>query len=179
MPKPNFVKESTETAQIIRVNHAGEYGAKRIYQGQIRYTKDLIDKKLLISMLQHEQVHLDYFTNQLKTRSIRPTLFLPLWHYGGYALGAISAMCGTKTAMLVTEAVENVIENHYNHQLNYLKTKTNEIELTARIDEFKQEEIEHRDIAINNKSSEAFLASFLSKCVRKVCLAAIFISKKL
>jgi ubiquinone biosynthesis monooxygenase Coq7 len=179
MPRPNFKTEIEKIAEIIRVNHAGEYGAKRIYQGQIKFTKHLKDKILLNTMLEQEKVHLDYFENQLKVRKIRPTLLLPLWNLGGYLLGAISAKVGLKSAMLVTEAVEDVIENHYAEQLITLKDMQNVQDLVSNIRQFREDELEHKATAIEYESRKANFAGFCTKIIKSICRNAIFLSQKL
>lgn len=179
MPRPNFKNEAEKIAEIIRVNHAGEYGAKRIYQGQIKFTKYLKDKILINSMLEQEKVHLDYFENQLKVRKIRPTLLLPLWNLGGYLLGAISAKAGLRSAMLVTEAVEDVIENHYAEQIDILKNMQNVQDLASIIKQFREDELEHKATAIEYESKRANFTGFCNKIIKSICRNAIFLSQKL
>ena len=107
-------------SKIIRVNHAGEYGAKRIYEGQIAFTKDPIAKAKIQEMLDGEKEHLNFFENEISQKNIRPTLFFPIWHIAGYGLGAITAIMGEKSAMACTHAVEEVIAEHYQKQINQL-----------------------------------------------------------
>ena len=179
MPKPDFTSAQNKYNEIIRVNHAGEYGAKRIYEGQIKFLRNSKDKELINSMLEHELVHLNYFDNELRARRIPATLFMPLWNFGGFAIGAISACLGLRTAMLVTEAVEEVIEKHYSDQLNYLKDTPYDSELFEKIKEFRQDELNHHEIALENDSDKAFLSRPLAKLVNKICRTAIFMSKKI
>ena len=179
MPKPNFTTKTDKIAEIIRVNHAGEYGAKRIYEGQIKFTKNLRDKLLIDSMLEQEKVHLNYFENQMKMRNIRPTLFMPLWNIGGYIMGAVSARLGLKSAMLVTEAVEDVIEGHYASQLKYLENEKDEQELANNIKQFREDELEHKATALDHESSNVRFASMGAKIIKLICRNAIFLSKKL
>jgi ubiquinone biosynthesis monooxygenase Coq7 len=179
MPKPDFSSKTDKIAEIIRVDHAGEYGAKRIYEGQIKFTKNLQDKILINSMLEQEKVHLNYFEAQLNFRNLRPTLFMPLWHVGGYIMGAVSARFGLKSAMLVTEAVEEVIEGHYSSQLAYLRYKGLDSELAAKIEQFRQDEIEHKNIAIHHESNQVLFSKLTANLVKVVCKIAIFMSKKL
>ena len=122
MPKPFFNDtHSKRIEEIIRVNHAGEFGAKKIYQGQIKYCKNPDAQKVLKIMLDQEQKHLEYFSNKIQKGFSRPTIFMPLWSIGGYLMGAISAKISLKAAMIVTKNVEAVIEDHYAKQINYLE----------------------------------------------------------
>ena len=105
--------QEAEIAQMIRVNHAGEYGAQRIYKGQIAVLGDDPEcGPLLRHMAEQEDVHLEYFDTSLQSRKVRPTVFQPLWHVGGYALGYVTAKMGKRAAMACTVAVEDVISTH-------------------------------------------------------------------
>ncbi|WP_342257192.1 MULTISPECIES: demethoxyubiquinone hydroxylase family protein [unclassified Rickettsia] len=163
--------------EIIRVNHAGEYGAKRIYQGQLKYTKSSTDYALITEMLEQEEIHLNYFTDELLKRQIRPTILIFFWHQFGYLLGAGSAIFGPKTAMLITQAVEEVIEGHYQQQIDYLKNI--DTELLNNITQFQADEIAHKNTAIINDSEKAFLAPVISKIVKLICHISINLSKKI
>lgn len=189
MPKPNFASHNTEIEEIIRVDHAGEYGAQKIYEGQLKFIKNSQDKVLINSMLKQEKIHLDYFINKLEEYKIRPTILTPLWHVGGYMLGAISAIIGTKTAMLLTDAVEEVIAKHYQQQICYLKENiqlggysfnytTDEKDLLLNIEKFQQDELEHQHIAILHSNKESFFTFPFVVIVKTICKAAIYISKK-
>lgn len=179
MPKPDFSNHISKIAEMIRVNHAGEYGAKRIYQGQLKFIKNRDRQALISAMLQQEEKHLEYFNHQLQLRRIRPTVLLPIWYIGGYILGAASALKGSKTAMLVTEAVEEVIEQHYQQQIDYLKEHNKEEELLINIEKFQQEEAEHRHTAVKTGSREASFAPLLTGLVKGICRTAIYLSKKI
>jgi ubiquinone biosynthesis monooxygenase Coq7 len=174
MPKPFFEDKNKKLQEIIRVNHAGEFGAQKIYQGQIKYTKNPVDKRLLVHMLEQEEEHLDYFSDKIKTNS-RPTIFMPIWNVGGYLMGAISAKLGIKAAMLVTENVETVIENHYQEQIEYLEQNDPANPMLAKIKKFKDDETEHKNIALESSDGEGFM----SKIIQTICKSAIFLSKKL
>ncbi|HJD55877.1 MAG TPA: demethoxyubiquinone hydroxylase family protein [Rickettsia endosymbiont of Pyrocoelia pectoralis] len=177
MPRPDFSNNYDQIHEIIRVNHAGEYGAKRIYQGQLKYAKN--DHNLINEMLEQELVHLNYFEKQLLERKIRPTALLFLWHHLGFLLGCISAKIGEKTAMLVTQSVEEVIEKHYKQQIDYLSDRNTEPKLLEKITKFRLDEIEHKDIAIVNDSEQAIFAELTSKIVKTICRTAIRLSKKI
>jgi 3-demethoxyubiquinol 3-hydroxylase len=179
MPKPNFNLNKDKIAEMIRVNHAGEYGAKRIYEGQIRFTKDLNNKILIDSMLKQEMTHFNYFEDQLKARNIRPTLLLPLWNIGGYLMGAVSAKLGLKSAMLVTEAVEDVIESHYGEQLEVLNNIQDVQDLADNVRQFREDELDHKSTAIEYDSRGAIFASTSTKIIKFICRSAIFLSKKI
>jgi len=162
-------------ASIIRVNLAGEFGAKRIYQGQLDYTKDPETIELIKHMKEQEEAHLKYFENELVKRRIRPTILMPIWKIYGYLLGAITARMGPKTAMACTEAVEEVINDHYLDQL--MKLDKNEKELKNKIEEFRQEELQHRGIAIKHDSLDAKGHNFLTAAIKTSCKIAIKLSK--
>lgn len=173
MPRPFFNNaHNRKLEEMIRVNHAGEFGAKRIYEGQIKYTTDLEDKKVLEHMLEQEQGHLSYFGEQIKNGFSRPTIFMPIWDMAGYLLGVISGRMGFDKAMLVTENVETVIESHYQEQIDYLQTNDQDNPLLAKIRQFREEEIEHKNIATSALYQN-------SRFIRLICKIAIFLSKKL
>lgn len=178
MPKPNF-NNIAKIHEIIRVDHAGEFGAQKIYQGQLAFTRDKKFKILINSMLKQEEVHLKYFQDQIIKHRVRPTALMPLWNMGGYLLGAFSAMLGVKTAMLLTQSVEEVIEEHYQEQLTYLENIKNEEELKNKIEDFLDDEIEHKNTAVLHESEQALFAPFLSAMIKKICKTAIIISKKI
>ncbi len=177
MPKPYFNQEH-KLKEILMVNHAGEFGAKRIYQGQLAFTKNPNDISTIQHMLEQELEHLNYFENEIKRGQSKPTFLLPLWSVLGYGLGALSALAGAKTSMLVTESVEEVIVKHYQEQIEYLENSGNHNQLLIKIRQFKQEEAEHIEIAIKNDSKNAKLYSALSKMVNTMCNTAISLSKR-
>jgi len=178
MPKPYF-NDDNKIKEILMVNHAGEFGAQRIYQGQLAFTKNHNDISTIQHMLEQELEHLNHFENEIKNGQSKPTFLLPLWSVLGYVLGALSAIAGTKTSMLVTESVEEVIVNHYQEQIEYLENSGNQSQLLIKIKQFKQEEAEHIEIAIKNDSKNAGLYSALSKMVKTMCNMAIYLSKRL
>lgn len=173
----NRITKNFSIEEAIRVNHAGEYGAKRLYEGQIAATKNLLTKKKLEHMLSQELEHLAFFTKEMQSRNVRPTLLHPLWHSLGYAVGYLSAKAGNNTAMLLTESVENVINEHYIEQIEELKNI--EPELASKLEKIRLEELEHHDEAINSGSRLTLGYSILSNIVKLGCKAAITISKKL
>lgn len=178
MPRPDFSDPDKQIQEIIRVNHAGEYGARRIYQGQLKYTKSQNDYVLIKEMLEQEEVHLDYFEKKLLEKKVRPTALLSFGIIMDFTW-AVSSKIGTKTAMLVTESVEEVIEKHYAQQINYLENKGIEPELLDNIVKFRLDEIEHKDTAIINDSEQAIFAKATSSVVKAICRIAIKLSKKI
>lgn len=132
--------------QMIRVNHAGEYGAKRIYAGQLAVLGKGASGQIIREMADQEQKHLDVFSDMVVRRRVRPTVLMPLWHVAGYALGAVTALMGEKAAMACTVAVESVIDDHYAGQEQELET-LGEPELKETVSQFRADEKEHHDIA--------------------------------
>lgn len=168
-----------DVASMIRVNHAGEYGAKRIYEGQLAVLgKDPKFRKLLEHMAEQEQVHLDYFEKEIVRRGVRPTALHPLWHAAGYALGALTAKLGPEAAMACTVAVEEVISEHYADQLEALDGKADEAELRAKITRFKAEEEEHHDIGLKHDAEDAPAYALLTKAIKSGSRLAIAVAKR-
>lgn len=150
---PNRPSKSEQLDQIIRVDHAGEYGAVRIYEGQLAVFGDHHPMSDTIKhMKEQEDVHLERFNKLIREYNARPTLITPLWHVAGYALGASTALMGTKAAMACTEAVEEVIDKHYAEQIEALPD--DEGALAETLEKFRQEEVEHKQIAIDNGAQE-------------------------
>lgn len=143
---PGDLRPEQLIARIIRVDQAGEYGAKRIYEGQLAVLGRGPRGELIRSMAEAEQRHLDEINRLMVERRVRPTLLTPLWHIAGFALGAGSALLGERAAMACTAAVEEVIEGHYANQANQLGD--DEAKLRDKLDEFGAEETHHREIAL-------------------------------
>lgn len=176
---PSPYRKSKVIEEIIRVNHAGEYGAKRIYQGQLSCIKEQSAKEEIEHMLQQELVHLQYFEVQLQRRGIPRTKLQPIWHVLGFGLGVVTSMLGTKAAMACTVAVEEVIEEHYSDQLKKLKQFPEEKELCDNITQFLKEELEHRDTGIEYQAHEAKYYHFLHQFIQIASRIAIKISSKI
>lgn len=171
---------NTNIDEIIRVNHAGEYGARRIYQGQLAVLgKDPETRALLEHMAEQEDAHLAYFEEQLSQRNIRPTLLQPVWHAAGYALGYVTAKMGRRAAMACTVAVEDVISGHYQEQLETLADETSEKKLRAKIAQFKAEEEEHHDIGLENEAELTNGYKVLSAVIKLGSKTAIAVAKKI
>ncbi len=177
LPLPNTKKNQID--EIIRVNHAGEYGAKRIYEGQLAILKQGKMHQEIKHMHQQELHHLKYFKKQLSEKRVRPTLLQPLWHALGFTMGAATAILGEKAAMACTVAVEGVIEEHYQFQLDELRTIVGEKELADNIKQFREEELEHRDSGIKNQAEDTFGYSFLYSAIQIATRVAIGLSKKI
>ena len=171
-------------AEMIRVDHAGERGAIKIYDGQLLALQLLkadpdLERKVA-EMKEHEKEHLKYFEQQLADRKIRPTLFLPIWDFLGTALGFGTAVLGKKAAMLCTASVEEVIDKHYSEQIDYLsKNEKQEKELLAKVKKFRQDELDHRDIAYEEGATKEGAYGFLDAFIKIGSKAAIEISKKI
>lgn len=177
--KPTLKREQ-DVASMIRVNHAGEYGAKMIYEGQLSVLgSDPKMKKLIGHMAEQEQVHLDYFEKEIVRRGVRPTALHPLWHIAGYALGAVTAKMGPEAAMACTVAVEEVISEHYAEQLDALEGKAEEKELRAKIARFKAEEEEHHDTGLEHDAESAPGYRLLSAAIKGGSRLAIKIAKRI
>lgn len=164
-------------ARMIRVNHAGEFGAQRIYAGQLAVLGNSAIAPELEHMAAQEQAHLDYFARELVQRRVRPTALHPLWHVLGFALGAGTALLGEKAAMACTVAVEEVIDEHYQQQL--AKIGNSDPELAAKIEQFRQEELEHRDIGLAHDAEQAPAYKLLSGAIKGASRLAIKLSERI
>ena len=165
--------------QIIRVDHAGEYGAVRIYQGQLAVLKNSKHRKDIEHMLDQEREHLAAFEELIPKHKVRPTALHPLWHVGAYAMGAGSALLGEKAAMACTVAVESVIDGHYAEQEEYLKSTGENKDLLKKIQKFRAEEMEHHDAALEREAEKAPFYPVLHAAISGITKAAIEISKKI
>lgn len=166
--------------QIVRVNHAGELGAKWIYQGQLGWIKDTHTKDIIHHMYEQELTHLKYFEDVLKECQVRPTILMPFWKWVGKTAGAVSAMLGPEAAMACTEAVEDVIDEHYASQINKLeKDSPDEIELINMLKTFRADECNHRDIAAMYDQGANPLKRTLKKAVKIGVKLAISASKRI
>ena len=167
--------------EIIRVDHAGERGAIKIYEGQllalgtIKQDKNL--RKIIEEMKEQEKEHLEYFEKEIQKRKMKPTYLLPLWDLMGISLGFGTALLGKKAAMLCTASVEEVIEEHYENQLS--KIGEDEKELKKKIEKFKGDEMNHKNIAYESGASKIGLYSIMDKIIRTGSKIAITISEKI
>tara|TARA_B100001027_G_scaffold206079_1_gene169375 strand:- start:1384 stop:1917 length:534 start_codon:yes stop_codon:yes gene_type:complete len=167
--------------EFIRVDHAGERGAIKIYEGQLLALKTIMRndflKEKIEEMKVHEQEHAEYFDKEIKKRKIQPTKFLPLWDLLGIGLGFGSTILGNKAAMLCTASVEEVIDEHYQNQIN--KLGDDEKELKKKIIKFREDELHHKDIAYENGASKEGLYSVMDKLIKTGSRIAITISEKI
>ena len=177
MKKTNKIK----VEEFIRVDHAGERGAIKIYEGQLlalnTFVKDENLKKTIEKMKNHEKEHLDFFNKEIKKRNIKPTKLLPLWDLLGVGLGFGSAIIGKKATMLCTASVEEVIDEHYQNQINELDS--DEKFLKEKIKKFRDDELHHRDIAYEQGASKKGLYAILDKIIKTGSKVAINISEKI
>ena len=167
--------------EFIRVDHAGERGAVKIYEGQLLalntiYKNDEL-KETILEMREHEREHCDFFENEIKKRQIKPTRFLPLWDLLGVGLGFGTTLLGKKAAMLCTASVEEVIDKHYQDQINQLGE--DEKELRDKIIKFREDELHHKDIAYEEGASKNGIYSILDKIIKTGSKIAINISEKI
>ena len=167
--------------EMLRVDHAGEYGAVAIYRGQLAVFERQHGKERIVSQLKEmaaqEQDHLDAFDRMLSAGSVRPTVLSPIWNAAGFALGVGTALLGEKAAHACTEAVETVIEEHYGDQVTELR-EAGEDALADTMAKFQEEEVAHKELAASEGASEAPAYPLLSAVIRTGCRVAIRISEK-
>ena len=182
---PNFKKKLEE---IIRVDHAGEMGAKVIYSGQIaalKLKKDHETLKIVEHMKEQEDVHFEYFDEKMRNQKVRPTLMQPVWKVGGFALGFVTAILDKKAAMACTTAVEETIDLHYQEQIEEISEEIEKgenaelTELKSKIERFREEELEHRDIGYEHDAAELMCFKGFSGFVKGITGFAIKVSKKI
>ena len=179
---PGSARQRQDIKSMIRVDHAGEYGAVQIYRGQRAIFGRLPHKARIASQLTHmeadEQHHLDAFDQLIFERDSRPTALAPFCNAAGFALGAITALMGEKAAHACTEAVESVIEGHYGEQVERLKLY-GEDELAEQFATFQAEETAHKDLAVDEGAKEALGYPVLSAVIKTGCKVAIEVTQKI
>ena len=167
--------------EFIRVDHAGERGAIKIYEGQLLALKTLIKdpdlKKIIEQMKIHEMEHCDFFEKEIKKRKINPTKLLPVWDLLGVGLGFSSVLLGKKAAMLCTASVEEVIDKHYKKQID--KLESDEADLKKKIVEFRDDELSHKDMAYEAGATKEGFYTILDKIIKTGSKLAINISEKI
>tara|TARA_B100000242_G_C42977584_1_gene453756 strand:+ start:93 stop:623 length:531 start_codon:yes stop_codon:yes gene_type:complete len=173
-------KTNNKVEEFIRVDHAGERGAVKIYEGQLLALNTIIKdenlKKTIEEMQVHEKEHCEFFEREIKKRNIKPTKFLPLWDLLGLGLGFGSTILGKKAAMLCTASVEEVIDKHYLDQINQLGPE--EKELKKKIIKFREDELDHKDIAYEEGATKKGFYSILDKVIKTGSRIAIKVSEK-
>jgi 3-demethoxyubiquinol 3-hydroxylase len=178
-PKPAAPGSPTDIEAMIRVDHAGEYGAVRIYEGQLAVLKRR--KSASVETIQHmadqEQRHLKTFDRLVNERRVRPTALEPVWRVAGFALGAVTAAMGEKTAFACTAAVEEVIDEHYAAQVAALKDK--DPALKATVEDFRADEAAHREEALKQGAEQAPGYKLLNETIKAGCRLAIKLSERI
>ena len=173
--------DKNKIEEFIRVDHAGERGAIKIYEGQLLALNTIIKneklKKKIEQMQIHELEHCNYFENEIRKRNIKPTKFLPLWDLLGVGIGFGSTLMGQKAAMLCTASVEEVIDEHYQNQINQLKN--DEKDLKKKIIKFREDELHHKDIAYKEGATKKGFYSIMDKVIKTGSKIAIVISEKI
>jgi ubiquinone biosynthesis monooxygenase Coq7 len=171
-------EKRADTASMIRVDQAGEYGATRIYAGQLAVLRpNCPEAKLISRMAAQEQQHLSRFDELLAKRRVRPTALQPLWNIAGFALGAATALMSEKAALACTDAIETEIDRHYGAQL--VELGDDDAELATNIKEFRADELEHRDAARAAGATNALGYPVLTAAIRAGCRVAIELSKRI
>ena len=163
--------------RLVRVDHAGEYGAVRIYRGQLAVLGKTDTGDVIREMADKEREHLETFNRMISDRRVRPTALMPVWHAAGYALGAATAMMGEKAAMACTAAVEEVIDEHYAKQAAALGD--DEAGLRATIQQFRADELEHRDTALEHDAEQTPGYEVLSAVIKRGSRLAIWLSERI
>jgi 3-demethoxyubiquinol 3-hydroxylase len=180
-PMPGQRRKTRRVEEMVRVDHAGEYGAVAIYQGQRAVFAALPHKARIAAQLEEmeadEQHHLDAFDQLIFEKNTRPTLLAPIWNIAGHALGTATALMGEKAAHACTEAVETVIERHYAGQIEELRAM-GEDELADQFDIFREEEVAHRDLAVEEGAKETPGYTLLSAAIKTGCKIAIKVSER-
>jgi ubiquinone biosynthesis monooxygenase Coq7 len=167
-----------DSDSMLRVDQAGEYGATRIYAGQLAVLRrNCPEAKLVARMAEQERRHLDRFNALMANRRVRPTALQPVWNVAGFALGAVTALISEKAALACTDAVETVIDRHYGEQLSELGE--DDPELAADIADFRADELEHRDSAREAGATGAIGYPVLTAAIRAGCRVAIELSKRI
>lgn len=174
--KPGDAKRRVDA--MIRVDQAGEYGATRIYAGQLAVMGDHAPgARAIAAMANQETRHRDFFDRMIVERGVRPTLFQPFWHVAGFALGAVTAAMGPRAAMACTAAVETEIDRHYSEQLEMLGDS--DPELAEAVADFQADEREHRETALASGAEDAPAYPLLSAVIRLGCRVAIATAKRI
>jgi ubiquinone biosynthesis monooxygenase Coq7 len=174
---PGDLSREDEVARMIRVDHAGEYGARRIYEGQLAVLGRHAGRGSIRRMYEQELDHLDRFEKLMVARRVRPTALQPLWHVTGFALGAASALLGERAAMACTVAIEEVIDEHYGGQAARLDAE--EAELKDTIEAFQADEREHRDTGLAHGAEQAPAYELLRGAIKSGSRLAIWLSERI
>ena len=174
---PGDLSKKERLARMIRVDHAGEFGAQRIYAGQLAILGDTPLKEIVREMAAQEDEHLSAFENLIKRKGVRPTVLYPVWHVAGYLLGVATAALGEKAALACTAAVEETIVEHYSRQIDDLKD--DETELLKLIKKFRADEKHHQDMGDEHGASQLSYYPLLRALIRSGSKGAIWLSERL
>ncbi len=181
LKRPGTISPEKRMHEMLRVDHAGEYGAIRIYKGQLAVLANRAEKRGTTETIRHmeeqEKEHLEAFNRIVNERGVRPTALTPVWHVAGFALGAATALMGEKAAMACTAAVEEVIEDHYQSQLDEIGEA--EPELSKTIEKFRDDEVAHKETALESGAEQAPGYRILSDAIRAGTKLAIRLSEKI
>ena len=175
---PGDRPKQNDISRMIRVDHAGEYGAKRIYQGQLSVLKGRA-RDTVQEMLDQEEAHLAAFDDLIRTRRVRPTALMPLWHVGGWLLGAVTARLGTEAAMACTVAVESVIDSHYAEQEEALANTPEEAPLATAIAAFRADEQHHHATGLAEGAEAAPLFGLLHGGIAALTKASVWLATRI
>jgi ubiquinone biosynthesis monooxygenase Coq7 len=175
--KPQAPGAATDVEAMIRVDHAGEYGAVRIYEGQLAVLKGRASAQTIRHMAEQEQHHLKTFDRLVNERRVRPTALEPVWRVAGFALGAATALMGEKAAFACTAAVEEAIDEHYASQIEALGDQDPALKKT--VEDFRADEAVHRQTALDNGAEKTPGYRFLSEAIKAGCRVAIKLSEKI
>jgi len=173
---PGDLTPAADMKRMIRVDHAGEFGAVRIYAGQMAVLRRRPEAPVIREMAEQEDEHLDRFNRLIVERQVRPTVFGPIWHVGGWLMGAGTALLGTRAAMACTAAVEEVIDGHYGRQAERLGDR--DPELRGVIEKFQADEQQHRDTALKHDAERAPAYPLLTRTIKSISRTAIWISER-
>ena len=174
--KPGEIAGRALLERVLRVDHAGEFGAKRIYEGQLAVLGGSKSAAVIEHMAEQEREHLEVFEGMLVEQRVRPSMLHPFWSVAGFALGAGTALLGERAAMACTVAVEEVIDGHYARQLEQLGD--DQAELREAIVKFRADELEHRDTALDHEAEQAPAYAVLSAAIKAGTRAAIWVAER-
>lgn len=174
---PGHRTPDEKIARMVRVDHAGEYGAVRIYEGQLAVLGRSPDAPVIEHMAEQERGHLAAFNEMIVKKRVRPTALMPVWHLAGFALGAGTALLGREAAMACTVAVEDVIDEHYTRQIEELGD--DDPDLKTICEKFREEELEHRDTGLDHGAERVPAYGALTGTIRRATRLAIWLSERI
>ncbi|MEM1400101.1 MAG: demethoxyubiquinone hydroxylase family protein [Pseudomonadota bacterium] len=175
---PGEISRAEQLARIVRVDHAGEFGAQKIYAGQLAVLGDTDSGPIIRHMAEQEDAHLEAFEKELVERRVRPSALMPFWSAAGYALGVGTALLGPRAAMACTVAVEEAIVEHYEEQATQLEGDADNADLKAKIEQFCAEEAEHRDIGLEHEAEKTPGYRLIHGAIRRGSKAAIWLATR-